>query len=163
MFIISPTFHFIRARIFWEQWPLIHIITDVFFFLILCIYYGFTITAITESSWPWFEYLNMLPRTLQKFFFLYKVKMQTWFIVKLMRLLIVWHILVDILNKWHAFPKVNLPVVVHYGTIVKVYTCYIDLMNLWLISVFNLQYLVESMALNCICKAWIAQSMCLLS
>lgn len=131
MFIISPTFHFIRARIFWEQWPLIHIITDGLFFLILCIYYGFTITAITESSWPWFEYLNMLPRTLQKWVFLYKVKMQTWFIVKLMRLSIVWHILVDILNKWHAFPKVNLPVVVHYGTIVKVYTCYIDLMNLW--------------------------------
>lgn len=66
-----------------------------------------------------------------KMVFLYKVKMQTWFIVKLMRLSIVWHILVDILNKWHAFPKVNLPVVVHYWTIVKVYTCYIDLMNLW--------------------------------
>lgn len=131
MFIISPTFHFIRARIFWEQWPLIHIITDGFFFFnfmhLLWIYNNCHNRVILAVIWiP-----EHAATDASKMVFLYKVKMQTWFIVKLMRLLIVWHILVDILNKWHAFPKVNLPVGVHYGTIVKVYTCYIDLMNLW--------------------------------
>lgn len=48
-----------------------------------------------------------------------------------MWLLIVWYILVDILNKWYVFFKVNLFVVVYYGIIVKVYICYIDLMNFW--------------------------------
>lgn len=120
----------------------------------------------TKSSWVWFEYLNMLPRckvrlrqintikydkkifkrTLLKCS-LYKVKMQKWFIVKLTRSLIVWHILVDILDKWHAFAKVNLPVVVHYGTIVKVYTCYIDFMKLW--------NMINEMLL--ICSIWLSQ------